>query len=174
VPQDTVLFNQSIFYNIAYGSPGASDEEVRKAAKMAHLDEFIESLPQGFDTLVGERGLKVSGGEKQRIAIARMLLKNPAIMVFDEATSSLDSVAEQAIVGAIREISSDRTSIVIAHRLSTITDADNILVLRHGRIVEQGNHLELIDRQGTYAKLWQLQQADERNDAKLPEASIAG
>ena len=172
VPQDTVLFNQSIYYNIAYGLPGATEKEIRNVARMAHLDEFIESLPDGYNTLVGERGLKVSGGEKQRIAIARMLLKNPAVMVFDEATSSLDSVAEQAIVSAIREISSDRTSLVIAHRLSTITDADNIIVLRHGKIVEQGTHVELLTRQETYAKLWQLQQAGEESEKKFPHASV--
>jgi ATP-binding cassette subfamily B protein len=174
VPQDTVLFNQSIYYNIEYGSPGASEEDICKAASMAHLDDFIESLPQGYKTLVGERGLKVSGGEKQRIAIARMLLKNPAIMVFDEATSSLDSAAEQAIVKAIREISSDRTTLVIAHRLSTITDADNIIVLRHGVIVEQGKHIELLEKQGTYAKLWEIQQAGEKSEISLPQTLIAG
>ncbi|NNE37130.1 MAG: ATP-binding cassette domain-containing protein, partial [Gammaproteobacteria bacterium] len=158
VPQDTVLFNQSIFYNIAYGKAGASHEEVIKAAYMAHLDDFLSSLPDGLDTLVGERGLKVSGGEKQRIAIARMLLMNPEIMVFDEATSSLDTSSEKAIVSAINEISENRTSIVIAHRLSTITDADLIIVLRHGRIIEQGNHTQLLSQEGTYYKLWELQQ----------------
>ncbi len=158
VPQDTVLFNQSIYYNIAYGKPGASRDEVINASHMAHLEEFISSLPDGIDTLVGERGLKVSGGEKQRIAIARMLLMNPEIMVFDEATSSLDTSSEKAIVSAIKEISENRTSIVIAHRLSTITDADLILVLRHGRIIEQGNHSQLLAQEGTYSKLWELQQ----------------
>lgn len=167
VPQDTVLFNQSIYYNIAYGNPEASDEAVRDAARMAHLDGFIESLPQGYDTLVGERGLKVSGGEKQRIAIARMLLKNPAIMVFDEATSSLDSAAEQAIVKAIREVSSNKTSLVIAHRLSTIIDADIILVLRHGKVVEQGTHRQLLQEKGTYSILWDLQQNNQSEGVDL-------
>jgi len=158
VPQDTVLFNNSIYYNIAYGRPQATDTEVKAAARMAHLDEFIAQLPQGYETQVGERGLKVSGGEKQRIAIARMLLKRPAIMVFDEATSSLDSTAEQAILQALREIGSDITTLVIAHRLSTIIDADQILVIRHGRIIEQGTHRILLAEEGVYARLWKLQQ----------------
>ena len=158
VPQDTVLFNNSIYYNIAYGSPQATQAEVKTAARLAHLDEFIKQLPQGYDTIVGERGLKVSGGEKQRIAIARMLLKNPAIMVFDEATSSLDSASEQAILRALREISTNKTTLVIAHRLSTIIDADGILVIRHGRLVEQGTHNELIRKGGVYARMWEIQQ----------------
>lgn len=158
VPQDTVLFNNTIFYNIAYGRPQATAEEVRRAAHLAHLDDFISQLPAGFETIVGERGLKVSGGEKQRIAIARMLLKNPSIMVFDEATSSLDSTAEQAILQALREVSSSKTTLVIAHRLSTIIDADGILVLRHGKLVEQGTHQELLAREGVYARMWELQQ----------------
>lgn len=158
VPQDTVLFNNTIYYNIAYGCPHATEEEVKNAAHLAHLDGFINQLPEGYDTLVGERGLKVSGGEKQRIAIARMLLKNPAIMVFDEATSSLDSNAEQAILHALREISSNRTTLVIAHRLSTIVDADGILVIRHGRLVEQGSHQQLLEHEGVYARMWKLQQ----------------
>jgi len=158
VPQDTVLFNNTIYYNIAYGSPGCSDVEVKQAAHLAHLDDFIHQLPEGYETLVGERGLKVSGGEKQRIAIARMLLKRPAIMIFDEATSSLDSTAEQAIIGALREVSANRTTLIIAHRLSTIIDTDGIVVLRHGRIVEQGTHQELLERKGVYAKMWEIQQ----------------
>jgi ATP-binding cassette, subfamily B, heavy metal transporter len=157
VPQDTVLFNKSIYYNIAYGKPDATDKEIKKAADMAHLTEFIESLPQGYETLVGERGLKVSGGEKQRIAIARMLLKDPSIMIFDEATSSLDSSAEQAIVKSIRDVSSERTSIIIAHRLSTIVDSDTIIVLRHGKIVETGSHQQLLINKGVYNRLWELQ-----------------
>jgi len=158
VPQDAVLFNNTIYHNIAYGCPDATEPEVKAAAQMAHLDEFIEQLPQGYQTLVGERGLKVSGGEKQRIAIARMLLKNPAIMVFDEATSSLDSTAEQAILKALREVATNRTTLVIAHRLSTIVDADSIVVIRHGRIVEQGSHHYLLEHNGVYAKMWELQQ----------------
>ncbi len=162
VPQDTVLFNNNIYYNIAYGRPGASRQDVENAASLAHLDKFIAQLPQGYDTLVGERGLKVSGGEKQRIAIARMLLKNPGIMVFDEATSSLDSGSEQAILEALREVAQSNTTLVIAHRLSTVIDADNIIVLDQGRVVEQGSHAGLLDKQGVYAKLWDLQQREAR------------
>ncbi|GAC1620259.1 MAG: ABC transporter ATP-binding protein/permease [Nevskia sp.] len=157
VPQDTVLFNDTIEYNIAYGRPGATRAEVERAAKLAHLDAFIARLPDGYETMVGERGLKVSGGEKQRIAIARALLKDPPILILDEATSSLDSSAEQAILGALRSATERRTTLVIAHRLSTITDADTILVLDQGRVVEQGSHSELLARQGAYAQLWNLQ-----------------
>jgi len=162
VPQDTVLFNDTIEYNIAYGRPGATRMEVERAAKLAHLDAFIARLPDGYDTMVGERGLKVSGGEKQRIAIARALLKDPPILILDEATSSLDSTAEQAILGALRSATEQRTTLVIAHRLSTITDADTILVLDQGKVVEQGSHAELLARQGAYAQLWTLQLHERR------------
>ena len=158
VPQDTVLFNDSILANVRYGNPDASDEEVWEAIRLAHLENFIAALPQGAETLVGERGLKLSGGEKQRVSIARTLLKRPPIMVFDEATSSLDSHSEQAILGALQEIAQGHTSLVIAHRLSTIVDADRILVLENGQICESGNHTELLGAGGAYAALWQAQQ----------------
>jgi len=158
VPQDTVLFNDSIFENVRYGNPLAADREVHEAIRLAHLDAFIESLPQGADTRVGERGLKLSGGEKQRVSIARTILKRPPIMVFDEATSSLDSKSEQAILAALGEIARDHTSLVIAHRLSTIVDADKIVVLHQGRIVEQGTHQQLLRKEGHYAGLWRAQQ----------------
>lgn len=157
VPQDTVLFNDTIFSNIQYGDPLASKEQVLKAIEMAHLSSFIESLPNGLDTMVGERGLKLSGGEKQRVAIARTLLKNPKILVFDEATSSLDSHAENAILDAIEEVSQNRTSLVIAHRLSTIINADKIIVMNFGQITEQGSHQELIAKEGDYYRMWMLQ-----------------
>ena len=160
VPQDTVLFNDTIYYNIAYGKPGASKSDVERVAKLAHLDHFITQLPDGYETLVGERGLKLSGGEKQRIAIARALLKDPPVMIFDEATSSLDSGSEQAILAAIREVARTRTSLVIAHRLSTITDADQIVLLDHGELRERGTHSELLAANGAYARLWRLQQRE--------------
>lgn len=162
VPQDTVLFNTSIMENIRYGRPEACDDDVLEAIRLAHLDEFINNLPEGTDTKVGERGLKLSGGEKQRVAIARAILKRPPILVFDEATSSLDSKSEQAILKAIKEISQDTTSLVIAHRLSTIVDADKIIVLSKGKIVEQGSHQQLLDQKSHYAKLWQLQQRESK------------
>jgi ABC-type transport system involved in Fe-S cluster assembly fused permease/ATPase subunit len=158
VPQDTVLFNDTILENIRYGRPDASDDEVQQAIDLAHLRAFITSLPEGEKTPVGERGLKLSGGEKQRVAIARTILKRPPIMVFDEATSSLDSQSEQAILTALKEISQGHTSLVIAHRLSTIVDADKIVVMGNGRIVEQGSHRQLLDLNGAYKKLWHTQQ----------------
>jgi ABC-type transport system involved in Fe-S cluster assembly fused permease/ATPase subunit len=158
VPQDTVLFNDSILYNIRYAKPDASEQEVMEASRLADIHDFIESLPEGYSTVVGERGLKLSGGEKQRVAIARVLLKNPAILVFDEATSSLDSQSEKNILSALYKISRNKTTVVIAHRLSTIVDADNILVLDKGEVKEQGNHQQLLERQGIYANLWAIQQ----------------
>jgi ATP-binding cassette subfamily B protein len=163
VPQDTVLFNDTIFYNIRYGRPQATREEVEQAAKLAHLDHFIAQLPDGYDTVVGERGLKVSGGEKQRIAIARALLKNPPVMIFDEATSSLDSGSEQAILAAIREVAAHRTTLVVAHRLSTITDADEIVFLEKGRVKERGTHAQLLAADGAYAQMWKLQQREKHD-----------
>ena len=157
VPQDTVMFNESIFYNIAYGKQGATQQEVEKVAKLAFIDEFINQLPQGYETLVGERGLKLSGGEKQRLAIARVLLKNPPILIFDEATSALDSYSEKMVQKALNLLSEQHTTLVIAHRLSTIVDADKIIVLSQGEIQESGSHVELLKAQGEYAKLWQLQ-----------------
>ena len=160
VPQDTVLFNESVYYNLAYARHDASRDEIIEAARTAQLHEFIDSLPQGYDTLVGERGLKLSGGEKQRVAIARAILKRPKIMIFDEATSALDSTSEQAILGALRKAAADHTTLAIAHRLSTIVDADQILVMEQGRIVERGDHKSLLARQGIYAELWALQQKE--------------
>jgi ATP-binding cassette, subfamily B, heavy metal transporter len=157
VPQDTVLFNDTILYNIHYGRPSATPEEVIEAAKAAHIHDFIESLPDKYETRVGERGLKLSGGEKQRVAIARAILKNPSILVFDEATSALDSETEKGIQAELDRIARGRTTLVIAHRLSTIMDADQILVLDQGRIVERGTHRELLAAGGLYAQMWALQ-----------------
>ncbi|MGL6071484.1 ABCB family ABC transporter ATP-binding protein/permease [Craterilacuibacter sp.] len=165
VPQDTVLFNDSIAYNIAYGRPGASEAEVIEAAKSAHIHDFVTSLPDGYDTRVGERGLKLSGGEKQRVAIARTLLKNPPILIFDEATSALDSSTEKAIQQELAAIAKGRTTLVIAHRLSTVIDADQIVVLDKGRVLEQGTHRELVELGGRYAQMWALQQQGEVADA---------
>ncbi|UZE94828.1 ABCB family ABC transporter ATP-binding protein/permease [Alkalimarinus alittae] len=160
VPQDTVLFNDTILENVRYGNVDASDEEVLKAISLAHLDDFISQLPKGVLTTVGERGLKLSGGEKQRVAIARTILKHPPILVFDEATSSLDSRSEQAILEAIKEVSEGYTSLVIAHRLSTVVDADKIILLNHGELAEQGTHEQLLALNGQYAKLWRIQQKE--------------
>ncbi|ASL27135.1 ABCB family ABC transporter ATP-binding protein/permease [Azotobacter chroococcum] len=160
VPQDTVLFNDSIFYNIRYGRPEASREEVEAAARAAHIHKFIQSLPDGYDTQVGERGLKLSGGEKQRVAIARAILKSPSILIFDEATSALDSQSERAIQAELERIQLGRTTLVIAHRLSTVMNADQILVMDGGRVVERGSHGDLLARDGRYAQMWQLQQRE--------------
>jgi len=162
VPQDTVLFNDSLLENVRYGRPDASDEEVSQAIHLAHLDAFIRQLPEGHHTKVGERGLKLSGGEKQRVAIARTILKRSPILVFDEATSSLDSKSEQAIIKALKEVSQGHTSLVIAHRLSTIVDADKIVVLDQGRVVEQGSHDQLLAHPGHYAELWFAQQKEQQ------------
>ena len=159
VPQDTVLFNDTIEYNIAYGRPGATRLEVEAAARAAHIHDFIEASPKGYDTMVGERGLKLSGGEKQRVAIARTLLKNPPILIFDEATSALDSANERAIQAELKSVSQGKTALVIAHRLSTVVDAHEIVVLEAGRIVERGAHAELLARGGRYAEMWRLQQS---------------
>jgi len=178
VPQDTVLFNDTIAYNIAYGKPGAGQEEIEASARAAFIHDFIISLPEGYQTMVGERGLKLSGGEKQRVAIARTLLKNPTILVFDEATSALDSQAEQAIQQQLKEIARNRTTLVIAHRLSTIADAQQILVMSQGRIVERGTHPELLAKHGLYADMWERQQVrgDElgTSDVVAPKVLASG
>ena len=170
VPQDTVLFNDTIYYNIAYGRPEATREEIIEAARSAHIHDFVESLPDRYDTLVGERGLKLSGGEKQRVAIARTLLKNPPILVFDEATSALDSRTEKKIQSELQEIATNHTTLVIAHRLSTIMDADQILVMEHGLIVERGTHDELLAQNGAYAHMWALQQQERKQEEQQLQA----
>ncbi len=170
VPQDTVLFNDTIFYNIAYGRPQASVAEVEQAARLARIHDFVEALPDGYRTLVGERGLKLSGGEKQRVAIARTILKAPAILLFDEATSALDTQTEKAIQASLREVSAGRTTLVIAHRLSTVVDADQIIVLEAGRIAERGRHAELLGRGGAYAAMWARQQQVEQAREALQQA----
>jgi len=166
VPQDTVLFNDTLYYNLAYARTDASREEIVAAVRMAQLHDFIAALPAGYDTVVGERGLKLSGGEKQRVAIARAILKRPRILIFDEATSALDSRSEQAILQALRAVAAEHTTLVIAHRLSTIVDADQILVLDHGRVRERGSHRDLLQQGGLYAQMWALQQ---REQATLDE-----
>jgi ATP-binding cassette subfamily B protein len=176
VPQDTVLFNDTIYYNIAYGKPDATREEIFAAAKAAHIHDFIVSLPLGYETRVGERGLKLSGGEKQRVAIARTVLKDPAIVVFDEATSALDTRTEKIIQAELAEIARERTTLIIAHRLSTIVDADEILVLDHGRVVERGTHAELLAHRGRYAALWAMQQQAHHDSPKAdarPDQALA-
>jgi ATP-binding cassette subfamily B protein len=169
VPQDTVLFNDTIYYNIQYGRPEASHEEVIEAAKAAHIHDFVASLPEGYGARVGERGLKLSGGEKQRVAIARALLKQPQILIFDEATSALDSKSEKAIQAELDRIAAGHTTLMIAHRLSTVMNADQILVMDRGRIIERGTHQELLATGGSYAQMWRLQQQeDARREARSP------
>ena len=167
VPQDTVLFNDTIYYNIAYGRPGASRAEIEAAAQRAHIHDFIASLPDGYETVVGERGLKLSGGEKQRVAIARVVLKAPKILIFDEATSALDTKTEREIQASLAEVATNHTTLVIAHRLSTVVDADQILVLDGGHIVERGHHRELLARGGVYAAMWARQQEAAAREAAL-------
>ena len=174
MPQDTVLFNDTIAYNIAYGRPGATFEEVEEVARLARIHDFISGLPDGYETKVGERGLKLSGGEKQRVAIARTMLKRPRILLFDEATSSLDSRTEQEIQKSLDEVSRGRTTLVIAHRLSTVVNADEILVMETGKIVERGDHQTLLDQNGVYAAMWARQQQAAKRDGVeegAPEAA---
>ena len=167
MPQDTVLFNDTIRYNIAYAKPDATDEEVLAAANSADLSELLSRLPDVLETVVGERGLKLSGGEKQRLAISRVILKAPKIIVFDEATSSLDSQSERAILDALNKISNNATTMVIAHRLSTVVDADEIVVMDNGQIVESGTHENLLTLTGLYHRLWEMQKSDSNPDASI-------
>jgi ATP-binding cassette subfamily B protein len=169
VPQDTVLFNDTIRYNIGYGRPDASQEEIEQAARQAQVHDFVLKLPEGYDTRVGERGLKLSGGEKQRVAIARTILKDPRILILDEATSALDTRTEQDIQSALRTVANRRTTLVIAHRLSTVVDADEILVLQDGQVAERGRHAALLAKGGLYAKMWTLQAAEEDLEPQEPK-----
>ena len=171
VPQDTVLFNDTIYYNVAYGRPDATTAEVEQAARMGQIHDFVQRLPDGYRSRVGERGLKLSGGEKQRVAIARVILKQPSVLIFDEATSALDSHTEQEIQASLREVSAERSTLVIAHRLSTVIDADEILVLDGGRIVERGRHAALLAQQGAYAAMWQRQRRAAEREAELAEVA---
>jgi ABC-type transport system involved in Fe-S cluster assembly fused permease/ATPase subunit len=171
VPQDTVLFNDTVLYNIAYGKPGAPAHEIEEAARLARIGDFIAALPDGYRTPVGERGLKLSGGEKQRVAIARVILKQPRILICDEATSALDTKTEREIQASLREVSENRTTLVIAHRLSTIVDADEILVLDGGEIIERGRHLDLLTQGGSYAAMWARQQEAAAAEAALEEVA---
>jgi ATP-binding cassette subfamily B protein len=173
VPQDTVLFNDTVYYNIRYGRPDATREEVIAAAQAAHIHDLIQSLPEGYEATVGERGLKLSGGEKQRVAIARAILKKPRILIFDEATSALDSKSEKSIQAELNRVARGHTTLVIAHRLSTVMDADQILVMDHGRIVERGTHRELLERGGLYAQMWLLQQQEEAEREKAAATGAA-
>jgi ATP-binding cassette, subfamily B, heavy metal transporter len=159
VPQDAVLFNDTVAYNIAYGRPGATQAEIEAAAQQARIHDFIASTPKGYQTMVGERGLKLSGGEKQRVAIARTLLKDPPILIFDEATSALDSANERAIQAELQNVAHNKTTLVIAHRLSTVVDAHEILVLSAGQVLERGTHAQLLSLQGHYARMWAMQQS---------------
>lgn len=175
VPQDAVLFNDTIRYNIAYGRPGATQVEIEHAAKLAQVHDFVMQLPDGYDTLVGERGLKLSGGEKQRVAIARTVLKDPRILILDEATSALDTRTEQEIQAALRAVARNRTTLVIAHRLSTVVDADEIIVLQDGRVTERGTHAHLLAEAGLYARMWALQvlEREEAGSEPIVPASLS-
>jgi ABC-type transport system involved in Fe-S cluster assembly fused permease/ATPase subunit len=173
VPQDTVLFNDTVRYNIAYGRPGAGEAEIHEAARHARIHDFVSSLPDGYRSTVGERGLKLSGGEKQRVAIARVILKEPRILIFDEATSALDTKTEREIQASLDEVRADRTTVMIAHRLSTVVGADEILVLDGGRIVERGDHVGLLSTGGVYAAMWRRQQEADEAAAALVAVAAA-